>query len=453
MSRPNPVPNPEGAAAAEPQGVATWGLGWRERSGMAVLVLVPVLAVAVIVAALWQPGPPARVVMSTGATDGAYHAFAQRYREVLARSGVELVLLPSAGAAENLERLRSGDQGVSLALIQGGLVEPRHVDGLEWLGAVAHEPIWVFHRASATPRSLRDFRGARIAGGQPGSGTRMLVDRMLAMLGMDGPGLPAPLPLSGLAAADALENGTVDVAILVAAPDAPAVQRLLRSPRAALLSWDRAEAYVRQLPVLSRVDIPEGAVDLAHNLPPRDVVLLSLRASLVARSDTHPVLVELLLDAAREVHGGSGLLQRNGDFPSEDTGGYPLSLDAKRYFKNGPSALRSVLPYWSVVWIQRLIFIGLPVIAVGIPLLRVLPWVYRWAVRRRIYRWYAELSQIERDMDTAPARLDAQLRRLDALEARFNRMRVPASFGAEAYSLREHVQLIRERLRARAAAG
>jgi hypothetical protein len=119
----------------------------------------------------------------------------------------------------------------------------------------------------------------------------------------------------------------------------------------------------------------------------------------VARKDTHPVPVELLLDAAREVHGSSGLLQRSGEFPSEDTGSHPLSVDAQRQFRNGPSALRSYLPYWSVVWIQRLAFIGLPLLAVGTPLMRVIPGIYRRAVRRRIYRWYAELSQLERAAD------------------------------------------------------
>ncbi len=454
MNRPLPDRPPEPPAPGlEGDGVDTWGLTWRERTAIAALVLLPLVVVALAVSSVWQPGPPARVVMSTGAPDGAYHAFAQRYQQVLARAGVELVLLPSAGAVENLERLRRGEQGVSLALLQGGLVEPGAAGeavGLEWLGAVAHEPIWVFHRPSMAPRSLRDFGGARIAGGAPGSGTRLIVDRMLALLEMAGPGQPPPLPLSGLAAADALESGAVDVAMLVAAPDAPAVQRLLRSPQATLWSWDRAEAYARHLPVLSRVEIPEGAVDLVRNLPPRDVTLLSLRASLVARKDTHPVLVELLLDAAREVHGSSGLLQRGGEFPSEDTGGHPLSVDAQRYFRNGPSALRSYLPYWSVVWIQRLVFIGLPLLAVGIPLMRVMPGIYRWAVRRRIYRWYAELSQLERAADQSPAQVQAQLRRLDALESRFVRMRVPAAFGAEAYMLREHARWVRDRLLERA---
>ena len=55
-------------------------------------------------AKLAPPPPPKRVIMTTGAEDGAYHRYAQRYRELLARDGVDLVLRPSSGAAQNLER-------------------------------------------------------------------------------------------------------------------------------------------------------------------------------------------------------------------------------------------------------------------------------------------------------------------------------------------------------------
>lgn len=103
------------------------------------------------------------------------------------------------------------------------------------------------------------------------------------------------------------------------------------------------------------------------------------------------------------------------------------------------------------LWIQRLVIVGLPRLAVGIPLMRVKPGIHRWAVRRRIDRWCAELSQLERAADPAQAQVQAQLRRLDAPESCLVRLRVPAAFGAEAYMLREHARWVRDRLRERAA--
>ncbi len=212
------------------------------------------------------------------------------------------------------------------------------------------------------------------------------------------------------------------------------------------MNWRRADAYVRQLPVLTRVDIPEGAVDLLHDIPPQDTALVSLKADLVAVPDIHPVLVDLLLDAAREVHGSSGLIRRAGEFPSAESAEYPMSPDAVRYYKSGPSFLRLYLPYWAVVWIQRLIFFALPLLAVGVPLVRIAPALYRWSERRRIYRWYGELAFIERAVEAGHGDREAYLRRFAEIEQRVNRLRVPVSFAGEAYTLRMHVQMVRSRL-------
>jgi len=427
----------------------TAGLTRKERLLLGAIVTLALGLVIGLVAVFWQPAPPSRVVMSTGAPDGAYHAYALRYREVLARSGVELVLRPSAGSVENLQRLRSRDGGVTLALVQGGLAEPADAERIVSLGAVAHEPLWVFHRATLKPQGFEDLRGQRIAGGGAGSGTRKVVDLLLELHGIaPGAGQPPVVPQTGLAAAQALERGEVDVVVLVAAPEAPAVQRLLRAEGVVLWSWRRAEAYARQIPVLTRVQVPEGAVDLRRNLPPQDVSLLSLKASLVATTDIHPVLVDLLLDAAREVHGGSGLLRHAGEFPAPEAAEYRMSADAERFHKSGPSVLRRYLPYPAVVWIQRLIYFGLPLLVVGLPLTRLLPIVYRWGVRRRIYRWYGELSYIERAAAAQPQHRPQHLQRLAEIEARVNRLRIPASFAWEAYTLRTHVQMVRERLQA-----
>jgi TRAP-type uncharacterized transport system substrate-binding protein len=438
---------PPPAADSDADDVGRWGLTRSERlAGLAALAAAIAL-VAVLIAAFWQPAPPRRVVMSSGAAGGAYEVYARRYREILARSGVELVLKPSAGALENLQRLRERRDGVTLALVQGGLAQPGDEDKMVSLGAVNYEPLWLFHRTDHPLAAVTDLRGLRIAGGPPGSGTRQVVDLLLGRLGL-ATQVPPVRPLWGIDAADALERGEVDAAFLVAAPDAPAVRRLLQAPGIELLSWRRADAYVRQFPMLSRVDIPEGAFDLQRNLPAHDTALLALKADLVASPDIHPVLVDLLLDAAREVHGGPGLIRRAGEFPQADATEYPMSSDAVRWYKSGPSMLRRYLPYPTVVWIQRLLFFGLPLLAVGVPLARVTPLVYRWSVRRRIYRWYGELSFLERAMQEGHGDRDTQLRRLDAIEARVNRLRVPASFAGEAYTLRMHVQMVRARLAA-----
>src|SRR5574340_1462088 len=283
------------------------------------------------------------------------------------------------------------------------------------LGAVSYEPLWLFVRSGIEVDSVYDLRGLRVAGGPPGSGTREVVEAVLERNGLSATDTTV-LPLAGLAAADALIAGQADAVFLVLAPDGPAVQRLLHAPGITLASWRRADAYVRQFPMLSRVDLPEGSVDLARDLPPHDVSLVALKASLVATPDIHPVLVDLLLDAAREVHAGSGLIRHAGEFPSPDAAEFPMSPDAERWYRSGPSWLRRYLPYSAVVWIQRLVFLGLPLLAVGIPLARWMPALYRWSMRRRIYRWYGELGFIEQAIARGHGDRGAHLRRLDQID-------------------------------------
>lgn len=409
------------------------------------IVAAAIAAMAVLVVLFWQPAPPKRVVMSTGPVDGAYHAYAQRYRAILARSGVELVLRPSTGAVENLQRLLTRQDGVAIALLQGGIAPAEPDAGIGSLGGMFYEAVWVFCRCSPEGDALAGLSGMRIAVGAEGSGTQRVARMLLAEVAADG-AAPQQVAVGGLAAARALQAGELQAAIFVAAPEAPAVQQLLRAPGIRLLDFKRAEAYERRFPMVTRLKLPAGAVDLAKNLPPADVHLLVLTASLGAVSDLHPVIVDLLLGAAREVHGGGSVLWRPGTFPTTQAAELPLDIDAERFYKTGPSLLQRYLPLWAAVWIQRLLFIGLPIVAIGIPLLRVLPMLYRWSMRRRIYRWYGELSFIERALDAGQGDAEAQRRRLDEIGRRIGSLRVPPAFASEAYMLKMHLQMVRGRL-------
>ena len=419
------------------------GMPRRERTLALAFIGVVLLVMAGLIAAFWKPAPPKLVVMSTGVADGAYHAFGLKYQQILARSGIRLELKPSSGAVENLQRVRTREDGVTIALVQGGIARPDDGHLVASLGGMFYEPVWVFHRKASVITGLATTSGKRFAAGLPGSGTRLLADTLFAPSMFPSGSPPTLVDAGGLEAARALLAGEVDAAMFVSAPDAPAVQQLLHAPGIELLSLRRAEAFTRQFPFFTRIDLPEGAVDLGRNLPPADTTLVAATASLVVASDIHPVIVDLMLEAAREVHGRGSLVSRPGQFPSAEAPEYPLSPDAERFYKSGPSGLARYLPFWAVVWIQRLLFLGLPVLAIGIPLLRFMPVVYRWSMRRRIYRWYGELAFIERAATRGQGDRAAQRRRLDDIEGRVSAMRVPPAFASEAYTLKMHVQMVR----------
>lgn len=390
---------------------------------------------------LAPPGPPDKVVMSTGAADGAYHAYAMRYRDVLAEYRIELVLKPSTGSAQNLQRLHRAEDGVQVGLVQSGLANKEYSSDLVSLGSMFYEPVWVFYRGTPADR-LADLRGKRIAVGATGSGTHALAMAVARENGL----VQAPTTLiesGGLAAADALLNGSIDAAIYVSAPEAPSISKLLSAPGVQLMNMRLADAYERRLPYLDKMVLPEGVIDLQNNIPQQPTTLVALTADLVAREDLHPVVTELLLIAAQRVHGGGTPLNPSNTFPSPKNTELPLSRDADRFYKEGSSFLRRVLPFWVAIWVERLMFVVIPLIVIAIPLLTYFPKLYDWYVFRKLNRWYVELHRIEEAIGKDAAERDRQLVHLEEIDARLNTLKVPTAYLSNLYILRQHADYVR----------
>jgi len=254
--------------------------------------------------------------------------------------------------------------------------------------------------------------------------------------------------LTGAAAVKALQMGNLDMVMLVTSPESELVQELLRSDGVRLLSFARADAYTRRHRYLSKLTLPEGAVNLSANLPPQSVGLLAPTANLVAGENLHPALVDLLLEAAGEVHRQGGLFEQPGTFPSPRLLIFPLNDEAERYFASGPPFLRRTLPFWAATLIDRLTVMLLPLIAIIIPLMRIMPPLYKWRVRRRVYKWYKELRKLERgiqdgihDDDVAGYQSD-----LDRIDAEVRKVKIPWAYAEELYQLRLHIRYVRESL-------
>jgi hypothetical protein len=254
--------------------------------------------------------------------------------------------------------------------------------------------------------------------------------------------------IGGTDAARALESGEVDTGFFVAARISPAMDGLIRNPAIRIMTFTHAEAYERLYGYLSTVTVPRGALSLERDLPPRPLDLVAPTAALVVRDDLHPAIVDLLLSAATEVHQPGSLFSPLGTFPSPNFVDFPLSEDARRYFKSGPTFLRRVLPFWAAVMVERLLIMLVPLITVMIPLFKLAPPAYRWGVRRKIYRWYRELRDIEaaarsNDAPEGRARL---AERLDRIQTQVGRLRVPLSYAEQLYQLRLHIAFMKQLL-------
>jgi TRAP-type uncharacterized transport system substrate-binding protein len=416
--------------------------------------LLIVLALALLAGLLWlavaalRPLPERSFAMATGPEGSAYRAFAELYREALAKQGVTLRLVPTEGAYDNVARLRDPKSGISVAFVQSGVTTAAESPDLLSLGTMFYEPLWVFCRCQPTGRALHESLGHHVSIGPPGSATRELAQRLMRLNGLD----PATLSIEAYSpeqAAEALQAGRIDTAIIDTAWESAAVQQLLADPSINLVDFPRADAYVARLPFLDKVVLPMGVADLARNRPPQDVTLIAPKASLVVRADLHPALQYLLIDAATKIHARPDVLQTAGEFPAPEQIDLPLSKEAEHMYRNGPNFLRRHLPFWLAELVQRLLLFGIPMLGLLYPVTTLAPQVWRWEMSRRLQRMYRELQRLEKDLRLAPdgPRRDELRGRLDALEANAARMKLPDSFAAMSYELKQNIHFVQERTR------
>ena len=413
-----------------------------------------VMACLLCAGALWWLSrdllPPSAVRFAAGIEGGGYWRIAERYRTILARDGVDLRLIPTAGSVENARLLAEG--AADAGLLQGGITPEGRV---ETLGAVFVEPLLIFARTGAlapvVPPNIARWRGLRIAAGGEGSGTRAAVDVLL-----DAAGVAADsndrLALGGADAAAALVAGEADVAVFVAPLSAPYLEPLLSDDRTVLAQVDHITALSRRTPQSVLVDVPSGAFALDPPLPPRDRQLLGLVARIAARPDLHPAVVDRLVEAARIVHGPGDVITPEGQFPTMDNTSLPQDRYARDLIAAGPSPLGAFLPYWVVAQISRFAILLLPIVFLLLPLLRVLPGLYTFGIRRRVFTHYSRIRAI----DDAAARTDdpATLRALEGelagLDRQIAALKLPLPHRDYAYTARLHIDMLRSKIAARA---
>jgi hypothetical protein len=415
------------------------------------LVVAAFIAVVVCLAIFWfiHSAPPRVITITSGPAGSLFETNALKYRGILRSNGVTLKILPSEGSLQNLERLENRRTRVDVGFVQGGLAQGSNTERLVSLGSIAFEPLLVFYRGTNEVTLLSQLEGKRLAVGPEGSGTRTLALALLATNGIAPGGQTVLSALEAEDAANALLAGTVDAVFLTS--DSAALKtmgRLLRAPTVHLMSFEQADAYTRRFNYLNKLRLPEGSIDFGRNLPPQDVWLIGPTVELVARPDLNPVVSDLLLDAATKAHGSANLFQNQGEFPAPLVHEFKISADAQRYYRSGKSFLYRELPFWIASLVHRITVAFVPMILVLIPALRLIPAAYKWRSQLRIYRWYRKLLVLERELgpDLAPARRVELLHRLGEIERATLRMKVPASFADQFYSLRGHIDYVRERL-------
>ena len=392
-----------------------------------------------------KPAPPRKLIIGTGETDGAYFHYGKRFQDILARDGIQLEARTTAGTIDNLRLLESNE--IDLGFVQGGIGSKTKADDLISLGSLFYEPIWVFYRAEINTQKKDAMRGLRVGMGAPNSATQILSKTLMGLLGVTDNDAQF-VWVGGTEASDMLIDGQLDMAFMIYGYQAPLIQKMLKAKQVLPLSVSRAAAFSREFRYWTIVTLPRGIVDFADDIPGSDIVLLAPAAQLVAKADFHPALIDLFIGAAEEIFGAGGVFEEPGEFPSLKLIDFNTNKDIRRFYKSGPSLLRQYLPYWLATFIDRMKIMLLPLVAIVFPFFKLMPPLYRYRIRSKIFRCYGELEALDPELhfEEIQGNVEEYLSRLDHLEEKVSKISVPLGFRESVYNLRVHIDMIRSRL-------
>ena len=404
------------------------------------------LLILVVAYQFVAPAPPKKFTIATAGADGAYYAFAEKYRKYFLEENIDLQIIKTSGSVENLKLL--AEKKVEVAFVQGGIGRREEFPELEGLASLYLEPLWIFTRKGFEVTDLAGLAGKRISIGPDGSGTRSIALQLLADNNLSTNKPIEIFAYNSQEGAGKLLSGQIDALFIVSTENSFLVQKLFNDPRINLISLERAESYTRLHHYLSHVVLPEGVLDMENNIPDKSLHFIAPAATLVMNEELHPALIDLLMQVVTKVHRDEGILTAGNTFPSPTKLDFPLNKEAKRFYRNGTPFLQRYLPFWAASLIDRMKVMLLPLIALILPLMKVLPPTYRWRMRSRIYRWYEELHEL--DQHTRENVNDDVITRaissLNNMEHDVIQVEVPLSYAQELYNLRLHIDLLRNQL-------
>jgi len=455
----------------------------KRRTKLWIILAVLTVAMLGLSLAMTGPAPPRKIVFATGQEDGGYDTFGKQYQSRLRRMGLEVELVNTNGSIDNLQRLADGE--VDIAFVQAGTY--RFVDDsgskLRGLVAVYLEPLWVFYRSSRPVNTLADLKGrplpppvtAAITAGlfasPSGAGlllayTTLVTGRTPTIsIGLEQSGTEAVgrilLQAHGITDANAqivnldtaqarqgLEDGTVDVAVIISSYRDPAIPALLARPDVQLMNFQRQDvAHSRKFPYLNSVKLAEGLLNLQDNIPREEKTMLAPAALLVCREELHPRVIELILKAARTIHSPGSLIDPPNRFPTLEGVDLAIHETAETYMKSGESFLTNLLPYRGMRLVLQMRILILPLLAIWLPFLKIVPMIYNYRVNGLLKKHYAALREVESAIAQAdnPDDLRNRLQVLERLRSDMETLsrKVPADRQHDVYHWRLHVAVVR----------
>jgi TRAP-type uncharacterized transport system substrate-binding protein len=412
-----------------------------------VILLMAALAGFIALFLYWGPVPSKKIVIATGSPSGLYYQLGKRFEKALAKEGIELEVRQTAGTMENLALLNDPNSDVSLAFAQGGVAgDAANYPNINSLAGMYYEPLWIIYRPEAFNKKIdhfSDLDGRKVSIGNVGSGTLSLATNIfkLNQIDIDQSGFQK---LSADQAYKKLGENELDAIMIVAAAEAPIMEKIFKDKRFKLMNLEHVKAYPPRLPYLKDISIDRGVLNIVNRQPEQVLSVLAPTAELVAKKSLHPAFVAVMLDASYEILQSNSILQSQKEFPSSTHLDFELNDDAARYMSEGPSFLHKNLPFWVAVWADRLIKIAIPLVAILFPLFNIVPALFSYRIRLMFAQMYEELRRIEAEA-LKHKDLDDLRVRFEQIESKVKQMKIPRFSSKDLYDLRSHIDYVKER--------
>ncbi len=415
---------------------------------------VAAVCVAALIASLVAAYPDRDIVIAAGPEGSYFELTAKQYAVALKRAGVNVKIINTAGARENIERINDPKQDIDFAFTHGGVTNAKESPNLISVSSINYDPLWIFYRNKiGVLTKLNQLQGLRIAIGKKGSGMNGLSLRMLGAAGITKANSQI-IEMNISDADEALIAGTIDVALIMDPPDTARVQDFFKSPGVVVMDMsEQAEGIQRNLPYLHVLNLPAGTINLQKQIPAQDVKVLATTMTMVAREATHPALVYLLMSEMDKIHEPPSLMHKENTFPSDQDVDLPLSVQSERYFKDGKPFLQRYLPFWLASTVERLIAILIPMAAILIPVFQLIPKAIQWLNKSKLTRCYQKLIELEQRVKLPPntkeeyATLKTEFDKLLRLVDHYtDNRKISLQYSEQVYVLKEHIASVQAKL-------
>lgn len=412
------------------------------------LVLAAVAAVIVVILILVRPAMPRQILLFTDSQDSAWFALGQRFADDLRRRGLEVDLVATEGTLDNVRRLNETPNAVALA--PATVNQWEESDGTDWhlaaLGSIGFEPVWLFVRSDTGIRRLPDLKGRRIITEGEGTTGEHVAQELLQINDLtDEVQLESITGLTAAQFSEQMASESVDAGLICGDADSPLVQAALALDGVEPLSFERAAAYAGLIPGVTQVVAPEGALDLARNIPSEDLQLLATTTCLIAHEDLHPAVVPLLLKTAENVREKRTAFSTDATFPGTQNLTLPLDPAARRYFSQGESGLLNKLPYRANRILSHFGLFVLPLLVVVAAGLKLVPAALQKWFQLRLQGWLKELAAVEKRHAGAHDR-EELMERLNRIDQASAAMFVPRTSSHDYIDFRQFLHDLRDRV-------